>query len=73
MLNVGTRPTLHNGRQRSIEVHLFDFDGDLYGQILTLEFLHHLRKEQEFSTLEALKQQLSADETQCRLLLHSSK
>ena len=73
MLNVGTRPTLHNGRQRSIEVHLFDFDGDLYGQTLTLEFLHHLRKEQEFSTLEALKQQLSADEAQCRLLLHSPK
>ena len=73
MLNVGTRPTLHNGRQRSIEVHLFDFDGDLYGQTLTLELLHHLRKEQEFSTLGALKQQLSADEAQCRLLLHSSK
>jgi riboflavin kinase/FMN adenylyltransferase len=69
MLNVGTRPTLHNGRQRSIEVHLFDFDGDLYGQTLTLELLHHLRKEQEFDTLEALQQQLSADETQCRTLL----
>ena len=69
MLNVGTRPTLHNGRQRSIEVHLFDFDGDLYGQTLTLELLHHLRKEQEFGTLEALQQQLSADESQCRALL----
>ena len=69
MLNVGTRPTLHNGRQRSIEVHLFDFDGNLYGQTLTLELLHHLRKEQEFDTLEALQQQLSADETQCRALL----
>ena len=69
MLNVGTRPTLHNGRQRSIEVHLFDFDGDLYGQTLTLELLHHLRKEQEFDTLEALQQQLSADEAQCRTLL----
>ena len=69
MLNVGTRPTLHNGRQRSIEVHLFDFDGNLYGQTLTLELLHHLRKEQEFGTLEALQQQLSADEAQCRALL----
>ena len=69
MLNVGTRPTLHNGRQRSIEVHLFDFDGDLYGQTLTLELLHHLRKEQEFDTLEALQQQFSADEAQCRTLL----
>ena len=69
MLNVGTRPTLHNGRQRSIEVHLFDFDGNLYGQTMAIELLHHLRKEQEFGTLEALQQQLSADESQCRALL----
>lgn len=66
MLNVGTRPTLHNGRQRSIEVHIFDFDGDLYGQTLTLELLHHLRKEQEFDTLETLQQQLATDEAQCK-------
>ena len=72
LLNVGTRPTLHNGQQRSIEVHIFDFDGDLYGQALTLELLHHLRKEQEFDTLEALQQQLVADEAQCRLFLNSS-
>lgn len=72
MLNVGTRPTLHNGQQRSIEVHIFDFDGDLYGQTLTLELLHHLRKEQEFDTLEALQQQLVADEAQCRIFLNSS-
>ena len=66
MLNVGTRPTLHNGRQRSIEVHIFDFDGDLYGQTLTLQLLHHLRKEQEFDTLETLQQQLATDEAQCK-------
>lgn len=66
MLNVGTRPTLHNGRQRSIEVHIFDFDGDLYGQTLTLQLLHHLRKEQEFDTLETLQQQLATDEVQCK-------
>ena len=69
MLNVGTRPTLHNGQQRSIEVHIFDFNDDLYGQTLTLELLHHLRKEQEFDTLEALQQQLTADETQCKTWL----
>jgi len=72
MLNVGTRPTLHNGQQRSIEVHLFDFDGDLYGQTITIELLHHLRKEQEFATIEALQQQLATDEEQCRRLLQSS-
>lgn len=72
MLNVGTRPTLHNGQQRSIEVHLFDFDGDLYGQMLTLELLHHLRKEQEFGTLEALQQQLATDEAACKAWLQQS-
>ena len=73
MLNVGTRPTLHNGQQRSIEVHLFDFDGDLYGQTLTIELLRHLRKEQEFDTLKTLQQQLAADEAQCRMFLNSTK
>lgn len=69
MLNVGTRPTLHNGRQRSIEVHLFDFEGDLYGKTLTVKLMHHLRKECEFDSLETLRQQLAADEAQCRSLL----
>ena len=72
MLNVGTRPTLHNGRQRSIEVHIFDYDGNLYNQTLTVELLQHLRKEQEFATLDDLQHQLSADEAKCRMLLHSS-
>lgn len=68
MLNIGTRPTLHNGRQRSIEVHIFDFDTNLYGQNLRIELLHHLRKEQEFASLEALHRQLTADEQACRAL-----
>ena len=68
MLNIGTRPTLHNGRQRSVEVHIFDFDGDLYGADMRLEFLHHLRKEKEFESLEALQQQLAEDEKACREL-----
>lgn len=68
MLNIGTRPTLHNGQQRSIEVHIFDFDGNLYGQTLKVNLRHHLRKEREFDTLEALQQQLVADEAHCRSL-----
>lgn len=72
MLNIGTRPTLHNGRQRSIEVHIFDYDGNLYNQTLTVELLQHLRKEQEFATLDDLQHQLAADEAKCRMLLHSS-
>ena len=72
MLNIGTRPTLHNGKQRSIEVHIFDFDGDLYGQTLTIELLHHLRKEREFDTLETLQQQLMTDEAACKAWLQQT-
>ena len=66
MLNIGTRPTLHNGGGRSIEVHVFDFHGDLYGRRMRIEVLHHLRKEREFGSLEELKEQLAEDERRCR-------
>ena len=69
MLNIGTRPTLHNGAQCSIEVHLFDFDGDLYGISLRVELLHRLRGEKEFHSLDDLKIQLQQDEQACRLLI----
>lgn len=69
MLNIGTRPTLHNGRQQSIEVHLFDFEGDLYGQTLCIHLLRHLRKEREFDSLSALEAQLRQDEEECRKFL----
>lgn len=69
MLNIGTRPTLHNGRQQSIEVHLFDFEGDLYGQTLCVHLLRHLRKEREFDSLSALEAQLKQDEEECRRVL----
>lgn len=66
MLNIGTRPTLHNGTARSVEVHLFDFDDNLYGRTLHVELLHHLRHEHEFTTLDDLQRQLTADEQACR-------
>ena len=71
MLNIGTRPTLHNGTQRSIEVHLFDFQGDLYDKTIGIDILHHLRKEREFGSLDALKRQLAEDEQECRALVTS--
>ncbi len=66
MLNIGTRPTLHNGKRRSIEVHLFDFEDDLYGQTLRIRLIRRLRGEQEFGSLDALRQQLEEDEAACR-------
>lgn len=58
--NVGIRPTV-NGRQRLVEAHLLDFDGDLYGQTIRLEFISYVRSEQKFSGLPALKAQIYAD------------
>ena len=66
MMNIGFRPTLDNGPQRSLEVHLLDFNGDLYGDEIKIEFLHFLREEQKFDSIEELQQQLKHDETECR-------
>ena len=61
MLNIGRRPTLDNGSDTSIEAHLFDFRGDLYGQVLTLSFIARLREERRFSSEEELAEQLKRD------------
>lgn len=61
MLYIGKRPTLHNGDNISIEVNLFDFDGDLYNKELTAEFLEFIRPDIKFSGLEALKEQIKQD------------
>ncbi|KEA64521.1 Riboflavin kinase [Marinobacterium lacunae] len=58
--NVGLRPTVH-GRQPVLEVHLLDFKGDLYGELMQVEFLHFLRDERRFDGLDALKAQIKAD------------
>jgi riboflavin kinase/FMN adenylyltransferase len=60
MMNIGMRPTV-NGQSRSIEVHLFDFNQDIYGRHLTVWIHHYLRAEQKFSGLPALKEQLHND------------
>jgi riboflavin kinase/FMN adenylyltransferase len=58
--NVGVRPTV-NGRHVTVEAHLLDFDGDLYGQELKLDFITHVRPEMKFAGLDALKAQIRAD------------
>ena len=64
MMNIGTRPT-YDGTTLSLEVHLFDFDGDLYGQTLTIDFLRRIRDEQPFESPEALRRQLEKDKADC--------
>ena len=64
MLNIGNRPTFNNNAdQRSIEVHLFDFEADIYGAPIELVFYKKLREDQKFSSIEALKDQLALDKT----------
>ncbi|MCF2856343.1 bifunctional riboflavin kinase/FAD synthetase [Pseudoalteromonas sp. SMS1] len=58
--NVGTKPTL-NGKRALLEVHLFDFDQNIYGQFIRVELLHKLRDEQKFESLAHLTTQISAD------------
>jgi len=62
MLNIGSRPTINNNAdQRSIEVNLFDFDADIYGEAIELVFFRKLREEQKFASLDLLKEQLAKD------------
>ncbi|WP_436517088.1 bifunctional riboflavin kinase/FAD synthetase [Ekhidna sp. To15] len=60
MLNIGFKPTV-NGQERTIEAHLFNFEADIYGQEMKVDFIKALRKEMKFDSLEALKEQLNKD------------
>ncbi|MDX1654047.1 MAG: bifunctional riboflavin kinase/FAD synthetase [Candidatus Competibacteraceae bacterium] len=65
MANIGRRPTV-GGIREQLEVHLFDFHGDLYGCHVQVEFLHHLRPERRFDSLEALTLQIQEDAGRAR-------
>ena len=69
MLNIGYRPTLNNGRERSIEVHILDFEGDLYGKDIMVEFAYRLREERAFANTDELTKQLEKDKEQVKELL----
>ncbi len=68
MCNIGHRPTVH-GREHRIEVHLFDFNRDLYGEKLIVHFHQRIREEKKFDSVDDLKEQLKADELQARNVL----
>ncbi|MBQ3745141.1 MAG: riboflavin kinase, partial [Prevotella sp.] len=68
MMNIGTRPTF-DGRNRTLEVNIFDFDGDLYGQTVIITFVARLREERKFESPEALMAQLKEDQEQAKTIL----
>jgi riboflavin kinase/FMN adenylyltransferase len=59
--NVGIRPTFGGDAEPSVETYIFDFDGDLYGDVLRVRFLHRLRDEKKFSGIDELKTQIERD------------
>ncbi|WP_439475358.1 bifunctional riboflavin kinase/FAD synthetase [Algoriphagus formosus] len=68
MLNIGNRPTV-DGSSKSVETHLFDFEGDLYDKQITIYLRDYLREEQKFESLEALKSQLLIDQQRAKMIL----
>ncbi len=66
--SVGTRPTLGEGLEWLLETHVFDFEGDLYGRLLEIEFVALLREERKFATLEAMVKQIHEDAQRARAL-----
>ena len=69
--NVGVRPTFDGG-PRLIEAYLLDFEGDLYGRRITVEFVERLREEVRFETVEALIDQMNIDVTDTRRILDAA-
>lgn len=66
--NIGRNPTFAN-TQLTVETHVLDFEGDLYGQSFTVYFHHHIRSEIKFASLDELKAQIPADIAQAKVLL----
>jgi riboflavin kinase/FMN adenylyltransferase len=66
--NIGHRPTV-NGQRSQLEVHIFDFSGDLYGQFISVALLHKIRQEMKFDSFELLHQQIQKDALQAKKLL----
>lgn len=67
--NLGVRPTLESQGERSLEVHLLDAEGDLYGEPLEVAFVERLREEKKFAGLEELKAQIALDVVAARRVL----
>ena len=69
MLNIGTRPTVSNNMAKSIEVHILDFEGQLYGEKIEILFAQRIRGEMKFDGVENLKKALAQDEALTREIL----
>ena len=73
MLYIGTRSTLPSGGEMSIEVHLFDFEKDLYHEEIVVEFIDFVRKDATFESLEELTENIKADQEKTLKILDGEK
>jgi len=71
MLNIGTNPTFEN-TERTIEVHIFDFNADIYGQNIEVFFIERIRNEKRFNSVTELKEQLHNDKLASEKILSGS-
>ncbi|MDR0744063.1 MAG: riboflavin biosynthesis protein RibF [Tannerella sp.] len=67
MLYIGSRPTLEDGGEMSIEVNIFDFSGYIYNEPVTVEFIDFIRKDMKFDSLEELRTQMQEDKINAQL------
>jgi riboflavin kinase/FMN adenylyltransferase len=65
MMNIGRRPTISDNNEVCMEVNVFDFTGDIYGRQVKIGFLHYIREEKKFASLEELVLQLNKDKDYC--------
>ena len=69
VINLGYRPTVSSGKsERVLEIHMLDFDRDIYGEDVEVRFMRHLRPERKFESLESLAQQIELDVRRAREL-----
>jgi len=68
VMNVGVRPTVHDAGRRTQEVHLFDFDQDLYGAKLRVHVVSRIREERKFASIDELRTQIAADAAAARAI-----
>ena len=68
--NIGVRPTFESDADPSIETYVFDFEGDLYGNVLRVRFLHRIRDERKFNGIDELKAQIEKDSNRARNYFH---
>lgn len=69
LTNIGSRPTFHRDNKVSVEAFMLDYSGDLYGEELTVSFLHRIRREFTFADANSLVEQIRRDEKKARELI----